>query len=46
MPGNFGGTERIALVDKRGNVRAFFDGLRVDTPTAVVKEMEKLRQEK
>lgn len=46
MPGNFAGTERIAIVDQHGTVRAFFDGLRVDTPAAVVNEMEKLRKEK
>ena len=46
MPGNFAGTERIAVVDKHGNVRAFFDGLRGGTPAAVVAEMEKLRAEK
>jgi cytochrome oxidase Cu insertion factor (SCO1/SenC/PrrC family) len=34
MPGNFGGTERIAVVDKSGNIRAFYDGLRVETPAA------------
>ena len=45
MPGNFAGTERIAVVDKRGNVRAFFDGLRVETPAAVTAEIEKLRKE-
>jgi len=27
MPGNFSHTERIALVDGRGNVRVYFDGL-------------------
>ena len=45
MPGNFAGTERIAVVDKHGNVHAFFDGLRLETPAAVVAEMEKLRRE-
>jgi protein SCO1/2 len=45
MPGNFAGTERIAVVDKHGNVRAFFDGLRVETPASVVAEIEKLRKE-
>ncbi len=45
MPGNFAGTERIAVVDKRGNIRAFFDGLRVETPAAVAAEIEKLRKE-
>ncbi len=46
MPGNFAGTERIAVVDKHGNVRVFFDGLRVETPAAVVAEIESLRKEK
>jgi protein SCO1/2 len=45
MPGNFGGTERIAVVDKHGNVRIYFDGLRVETPGAVVAEIERLRRE-
>ncbi|HEV2695629.1 MAG TPA: SCO family protein [Verrucomicrobiae bacterium] len=45
MPGNFGGTERIALVDKQGRVRMFFDGLRVETPAAVAAEIELLRKE-
>ena len=45
MPGNFAGTERIAVVDKHGNVRAFFDGLRVETPAAVAAEIKKLREE-
>jgi protein SCO1/2 len=45
MPGNFAGTERIALVDQHGNVRVFFDGLRSETPAAVVAEIEKLRRE-
>jgi len=45
MPGNFTGTERIAVVDKHGKVRVFFDGLRPETPAAVVAEMARLRQE-
>ena len=45
MPGNFVGTDRIALVDKQGRVRAFFDGLRVETPAAVVAEIKRLRNE-
>ncbi len=44
MPGNFAGTDRIALVDKRGNLRALFDGLRVETPTAVVAEIKRLKK--
>jgi len=46
MPGNFAGTERIALVDKRGSVRMFFDGLQVATPSAVAAEIEALQKEK
>lgn len=45
MPGNFAGTERIAVVDQHGSVRAYFDGLHAETPARVVKEMEKLRRE-
>ncbi|MBW8865157.1 MAG: SCO family protein [Verrucomicrobia bacterium] len=45
MPGNFGGTERIAVVDKQGRVRVFFDGLRLETPAAVVAEIARLRAE-
>jgi protein SCO1/2 len=43
MPGNFAGTERIAVVDKHGNVKMFFDGLRGETPVAAVREIESLR---
>lgn len=45
MPGNFAGTDHIAVVDKHGRLRCFFDGLRVETPAAVVGEIEKLRRE-
>jgi protein SCO1/2 len=45
MPGNFAGTERIALVDKQGHIRVYFDGLRAETPAAVVAEIDKLRRE-
>jgi len=45
MPGNFAGTERIAIVDKNGRLRAFFDGLRLETPAAAVKEINQLRNE-
>ena len=45
MPGNFAGTERIAVVDKHGNIRAYFDGLRLETPAAVMAEFKKLRKE-
>jgi cytochrome oxidase Cu insertion factor (SCO1/SenC/PrrC family) len=46
MPCNFAGTERIAVVDQQGRVRLYFDGLRVETPAAVVAEIAKLRKEK
>lgn len=45
MPGNFAGTERIAVVDKHGRTRIYFDGLREETPAAVVAEIGRLRQE-
>jgi len=45
MPGNFSGTERIAVVDAHGRTRIYFDGLRNDTPAAVVAEIEKLHRE-
>ena len=43
MPGNFTGTERIAVVDRQGRTRIYFDGLRVETPAAVVAEIKRLR---
>lgn len=46
MPGGFTGTERIAVVDKHGRTRVFFDGLRGETPEAVVAEIARLRAEK
>ena len=45
MPGNFTGTERIAVVDAHGRTRMYFDGLRSDTPAAVVAEIVQLRRE-
>jgi len=44
MPGNFAHTERIALVDAHGQVRAYFDGLRDDTAQAVVNEIARLKK--
>jgi protein SCO1/2 len=46
MPGNFTGTERIAVVDQHGRVRTYYDGLRIETPAAVVAEIARLRKEK
>jgi cytochrome oxidase Cu insertion factor (SCO1/SenC/PrrC family) len=45
MPGNFTGTERIAVVDKHGRIRIYFDGTRNETPAAVVAEIARLRKE-
>jgi len=44
MPGNFSHTERIALVDGQGKVRAYFDGLSENVAAAVVAEIGRLRQ--
>jgi protein SCO1/2 len=44
MPGNFAGTERIAVVDQQGRVRVYFDGLRLETTAAVLAEIERLRR--
>jgi cytochrome oxidase Cu insertion factor (SCO1/SenC/PrrC family) len=44
MPGNFTHTERIALVDGSGQVRAYFDGLREDVAPVVVAEIARLRK--
>jgi cytochrome oxidase Cu insertion factor (SCO1/SenC/PrrC family) len=45
MPGNFTGTERIAVVDQHGRTRIYFDGLRNETPAAVVAEIARLHGE-
>ncbi len=45
MPGNFTGTDRIAVVDRHGRVRDFYDGLQPKTPAAVAAEVERLRHE-
>ena len=42
---NFTGTERIAVVDRHGRTRIYFDGLRSATPAAVVAEIARLRGE-
>lgn len=46
MPGNFSHTERIAVVDSRGSLCGYFDGLNQDTAMAVVNEIQKLRNQK
>lgn len=45
MPGNFEHTERIAIVDSRGKLRGYFDGLNQETASAVVDEVNKLRNQ-
>ena len=45
MPGEFGHTDRIALVDPRGKVRAYFDGMSAGTPAALVAELDRLRSD-
>ena len=44
MPGNFSHTERIAVVDARGNVQSYFDGMRPETTAAVIAEIARLRK--
>jgi glycosyltransferase involved in cell wall biosynthesis len=43
MPGGFNHTERIAVVDNHGHLRAFFDGLKSETSQAVAEEINQLR---
>ncbi len=45
MPGGFVGVERIAVVDRAGRVRKFFDGMKTTTPAAIVKLLDELRTE-
>jgi len=44
-PGDFVGTGRIAVVDKHGNVRKFFNGQPSSAPAVVAAEIERLRKE-
>jgi protein SCO1/2 len=45
MPGGFVGVERIAVVDRTGKVRRYFDGLKSGSAAAIVKLLEELRTE-
>jgi protein SCO1 len=45
MPGDFAHTERIAIVDSRGKLRGYFDGLNQETAGAVVQEVNTLRSQ-
>jgi protein SCO1/2 len=44
MPGNFAHTQRIALVDARGRLVEYFDGLNQNSGDAVVAAIAKLRK--
>ncbi|HNQ74334.1 MAG TPA: SCO family protein [Verrucomicrobiota bacterium] len=45
MPGGFADTDRIAVVDRSGRVRRYFDGMRTETPAAIVTFLDALRSE-
>jgi protein SCO1/2 len=44
MPGNFAHTQRIALVDTKGHLVEYFDGLNQEAGDALVQEITKLRK--
>jgi protein SCO1/2 len=46
MPGGFQHAERIALTDRQGRVRFYFNGLHVKTPTSLLTALQELREEK
>jgi protein SCO1 len=43
MPGGFRKADHIALVDRDGQVRRYFPGMKSDTPAAIVKAIDELR---
>lgn len=45
MPGGFHDVDRIAVVDRAGRVRRYFDGLSAKTPGAIAAFLEELRKE-
>jgi protein SCO1 len=45
MPGGFVGSYRIAVVDRQGRIRAYFNGLDDKVPPAVVAFIDRLRKE-
>lgn len=45
MPGGFQDVDRIAVVDRTGKVRRYFDGMKPTTPAAIVKYLNQLRIE-
>ena len=45
MPGGFQDVDYIAVVDRTGNVRRYFSGMKTTTPAAIVKFLDQLRME-
>ncbi len=45
MPGGFLDADRIAVVDRAGRVRQYFDGMRSETPAAIARYLNELRTE-
>jgi protein SCO1/2 len=45
MPGGFQDVDRIAVVDRSGKVRRYFDGVRTETPAAIIRFLNELRVE-
>ncbi len=45
IPGGYLGTELIAVVDRKGRVRKFFDGMRASSVDKVMQTLEELRKE-
>jgi len=45
MPGGFHDVDRIAVVDRSGQVRRYFDGMRSETPAAIVRLLNELKAE-
>lgn len=45
MPGGFHDVDRIAVVDRAGRVRRYFDGMRAETPAAILRYLNELRAE-
>jgi protein SCO1/2/putative membrane protein len=45
MPGEFADADHLAVVDREGRVRAYFDGMRDDAPASVAAMLERLRAE-
>lgn len=43
MPGGFRKADHIALVDRDGQVRRYFPGMKFDTPAAIVKALQEFR---